>query len=111
MALNGSSVDLLHDSSEREDVNIVFELPRDLRARTEDLLTLYVRSEMNPQAPLVQLRELVRIETTLSERNIYHKNLKPVTYVTADVAGAIDALPAMVLSPEAAPRTRRRASS
>ncbi len=90
MALNGSSVDLLHDSSEREDVNIVFELPRELRARTEDLLTLYVRSEMNPQASLVQLRELVRIETTLSERSIYHKNLKPVTYVTADVAGAIE---------------------
>ncbi|RKX31820.1 MAG: AcrB/AcrD/AcrF family protein [Verrucomicrobia bacterium] len=90
MALHGSSVDLLHDSNEREDVNIVFELPRELRARPEDLLALYVRSEVNPEAPLVQLRELVRIETTLSERNIYHKNLKPVTYVTADVAGAIE---------------------
>jgi multidrug efflux pump subunit AcrB len=90
MALHGSSVDLLHERNEREDVNIVFELPRELRARTEDLLALHVRSEMNPEAPLVQLRELVRIETTLSERNIYHKNLKPVTYVTADVAGAIE---------------------
>ena len=90
MALHGASVDLLHDVNEREDVNIVFELPRALRARTQDLLALQVRSEMMPGAPLVQLGELVQIEETLSERNIYHKNLMPVTYVTADVAGAIE---------------------
>ncbi len=90
MALNGASVDLLHEVNEREDVNIVFELPRALRARTQDLLALQVRSEKMPQAPLVQLGELVKVEKTLSERNIYHKNLIPVTYVTADVAGAIE---------------------
>jgi len=90
MALNGASVDLLHEVNEREDVNIVFELPRALRARTQDLLALQVRSEKMPQAPLVQLGELVEVEKTLSERNIYHKNLIPVTYVTADVAGAIE---------------------
>jgi multidrug efflux pump subunit AcrB len=45
---------------------------------------------MNPQAPLVPLRELVTVEPTVSERNIYHKNLQNVTYVTADVAGVIE---------------------
>jgi multidrug efflux pump subunit AcrB len=38
----------------------------------------------------VSLRELVTVEPTVSERNIYHKNLQNVTYVTADVAGLIE---------------------
>jgi len=55
-----------------------------------DLLALPVRSELNPQAPLVPLRELVTIERALGERNIYHKNLQNVVYVTGDVAGVIE---------------------
>jgi multidrug efflux pump subunit AcrB len=90
MAAQGYPVTLLHAPGEREDVNIVLELPRALRARPDDLLSLSVRSEMNPQAPLVPLRELVTVEQTKSERNIYHKNLQNVTYVTADVAGVIE---------------------
>ena len=39
---------------------------------------------------LVPLGELVRAERTVAERSIYHKNLMPVVYVTADVAGAIE---------------------
>jgi hypothetical protein len=45
---------------------------------------------MNPQAPLVPLRELVTLVPTQGERNIYHKNLQNVTYVTADVAGVVE---------------------
>jgi multidrug efflux pump subunit AcrB len=45
---------------------------------------------MNPQAPLVPLRELVTLEPASGERNIYHKNLQNVTYVTGDVAGEIE---------------------
>jgi multidrug efflux pump subunit AcrB len=90
MAAQGYPVTLLHSPNEREPVNVVLELPRAARARPEDLLALPVRSEMNPQAPLVPLRELVTIEHTRGERNIYHKNLHNVTYVTGDVAGAIE---------------------
>ncbi|MDP1579923.1 MAG: efflux RND transporter permease subunit [Candidatus Didemnitutus sp.] len=90
LGAQGMPVTLLHAASEREDVAIVLELPRALRARPEDLLALSVRSEMNPAAPLVPLRELVTVETTVSERNIYHKNLRNVTYVTADVAGVVE---------------------
>ena len=68
----------------------MLELPRALRARPEDLLALPVRSELNPVAPLVPLRELVTVETTVGERNIYHKNLQNVIYVTADVAGIVE---------------------
>ena len=90
MAVQGYPVTLLHAPREREDVDIVLELPRAMRVRPDDLLALSVRSEMNPQAPLVPLRELVAVERTVSERNIYHKNLQNVTYVTADVAGVIE---------------------
>ncbi len=90
MAVQGFPVTLLHVPGEREDVNIVLELPRALRARPDDLLALPVRSELNPQAPLVPLRELVTVESTHGERNIYHKNLQNVIYVTGDVAGVIE---------------------
>jgi len=90
MAVQGYPVTLLHLPSEREDVNVVLEVPRALRARPDDLLALPVRSELDPSAPLVPLRELVTVEATRGERNIYHKNLQNVVYVTGDVAGAIE---------------------
>ena len=90
MAVQGYPVTLLHTPNDREAVNIVLELPRALRARPDDLLALPVRSETNPMAPLVPLRELVTVVATQGERNIYHKNLQNVTYVTADVAGIVE---------------------
>ena len=90
MAVVGYPVTLLHTPRDREDVNIVLELPRALRARPDDLLALPVRSETNPSAPLVPLRELVTVVATQGERNIYHKNLQNVIYVTADVAGVVE---------------------
>jgi multidrug efflux pump subunit AcrB len=90
MAAQGYPVTLMHFPNAREPVNVVLELPRSLRARPDDLLALPMRSETNPQAPLVPLRELVTLETVPSERNIYHKNLQNVTYVTGDVAGDIE---------------------
>src|SRR5439155_9379895 len=38
----------------------------------------------------IALNELVRPEKVIVEKSIYHKNLMPVTYVIADVAGAIE---------------------
>src|SRR4030065_302718 len=39
------------------------------------------------QGNLVPLGEVVRVEEESSEKSIHHKNLMPVVYVTADVAG------------------------
>jgi multidrug efflux pump subunit AcrB len=39
---------------------------------------------------LVPVSELVRIEHGKTEPSIYHKNLMPVVYVTADVAGQVE---------------------
>ncbi|MDX2108850.1 MAG: efflux RND transporter permease subunit [Verrucomicrobiota bacterium] len=90
LAIAGASVDLLHVPGEKEDVNIVLELPRDRRIHAEDLLSLQVRAENDPQAQLVSLRELVSITTIRTEPYIYHKNLRPVVYVTGDVAGSAE---------------------
>jgi multidrug efflux pump subunit AcrB len=89
LAAQGLSADLLHLPHEREDVPIVFELPPQARAAPEALLDLQVPA---PAAGgrLVPLAELVRVERTAGERNLYRKNLKPVTYVTADVAGEVE---------------------
>ena len=54
------------------------------------MLALNLRSDRDPSAPLVPLRELVSVEHTKGERNLYRKNLHPVIYVTGDVAGAFE---------------------
>ena len=34
--------------------------------------------------------EIAHIESAIEDKSIYHKNLMPVTYVTADLAGVIE---------------------
>jgi multidrug efflux pump subunit AcrB len=90
LATQGRAADLLHVSTEREDVPIIVDLPVAARAQPAALLALRVRADLDPTGPLVPLSELVRAEPGLGERNLYRKNLKPVTYLTADVAGAVE---------------------
>ncbi len=90
IGLQGQAVGLLHVATEREDVPISFELPASARNQPAALLALQVRPERDPAAPPVALSELVRIEPGTAGPNLYHKNLRPVTYVTADTAGAVE---------------------
>jgi multidrug efflux pump subunit AcrB len=100
VAVGGESVDLLHVPREKEDVNIVFQLPLASRSSPEELLALRVRSgdanalpepgTATGAPPLVPMRELVTVEQTITDKSIYHKNLMPVTYVIGDVAGSIE---------------------
>ena len=90
MAVGGAAVGLLHIPREKEDVDILVQLPRHSRSTPDELLALRVRSDRNPSAAPVPLRELVRMEKTTVEKSIYHKNLMPVTYVIGDVAGVVE---------------------
>ncbi len=90
LAIQGATVDLLHLPAEREDLPIIVEVSARDRAQPAAVLALHVRADLNPAAPLIPLSELVRIERTTGDRNLYRKNLKPVTYVTADVAGVVE---------------------
>jgi len=87
LAVGGTSVGLLHQSGEKEDVPIVLRLPRADRSRIESLRQVRVKGR---QGNLVPLGELVRVEEETAEKSIYHKNLMPVVYVTGDVAGKVE---------------------
>ena len=90
LAVGGAPVDLLHVPRDKEDVDIFLQLPRASRTTPDELLALRVRSSANPSAPLVPLRELVKVEQSFVDKSIYHKNLMPVTYVIGDVAGVVE---------------------
>jgi multidrug efflux pump subunit AcrB len=87
LATAGETQGLVHDEREKEDVPIVVRL--DPAARS-DLARLSGIRLMGRDGNLVAVRELVKEQTLASEKSIYHKNLMPVVYVTADVAGAIE---------------------
>ena len=80
----GAKVGLLHVPSAPEDVDIVVRLPRSDRSGPLDLASMKVRSL---SGHIVSLSELARVEDVIKPHPIYHKNLKPVVYVTGDVSG------------------------
>ena len=84
VALGGKEVGLAHMDDVREDVPLFVQLPLADRSNIDDLMDLFV---VSPKGDMISLAELVRIHEEKRERNIYHKNLKPVVYVTGDVAG------------------------
>jgi multidrug efflux pump subunit AcrB len=84
LGIRGSQAGLLHDGTEAEDVPLKVRLPLRDRSSIESLNGLRVSSMAGT---LVPLGELGHWEKSVRERNIYHKNLMPVVYVTADVAG------------------------
>jgi len=93
-AISGTPAGLLHDPASRESVNLLLEIPDAYTTSIEDLGAIKIRSRFHAsvgkEPALVPLAELVTIRTTTADKSIYHKNLMPVTYVTADVAGAIE---------------------
>ena len=84
LAVSGAVVGLAHQPKEKEDVDIVLEVPRADRSSLTGLGEIRVASA---SGALVPLSELTHVETGVIETSIYHKNLKRVVYVTGDVAG------------------------
>lgn len=105
IAVGGLSVDLLHDPRAKEDVDIILEVPESFSSRPDDLLALRVRpgdgnalpepvanesSDSSKPPALIPLREIVEIESRTRDKTVQRKNLLPVVYVTADVAGIVE---------------------
>jgi multidrug efflux pump subunit AcrB len=84
LALSGQVVGLAHQPKEKEDLDILLQLPRAERASIAGLGEIRLLSQ---NGTLVPLSELARVEQGTIEQSIYHKNLKSVVYVTGDVAG------------------------
>ena len=87
LSVEGIQAGIVHDPLEKEDVDIVLQLPREGRSAIEDLKRIRV---MGAGGKSVALGELVSVEETFREQSIYHKNLMPVVYVTGDVAGSVE---------------------
>jgi multidrug efflux pump subunit AcrB len=83
MAGAGTASGRLHDPIARETVPIVVRLPRAQRGNLDEVDAL-------PLAAGVAIRDATRLRVSPEPQTIYHKNLMPVTYVTADVAGEIE---------------------
>ncbi len=87
VAVDGMNVGLLHSPSEKEDAFINLRLPKADRSSIADIQRIKV---VGSRGNLVPVSELVTVQELKNDKSIYHKNLMPVVYVTADVAGAIE---------------------
>jgi multidrug efflux pump subunit AcrB len=83
-ALNGMKAGVLHTGKDREDVDIIVKLPESSKNVLDNLKDIHLMS-MSGQP--VALSELIKVERSVKQKSIFHKNMQPVTYVSADVAG------------------------
>jgi multidrug efflux pump subunit AcrB len=88
LALGNDRLDEVQLAGIRERIPIVVTLPDGERSDFEMLSSLTVAGSGGKGVPL---REIGRFEFEPAETSIYHKNGKPVVYVTADLAGAKEA--------------------
>ncbi|MGM0678063.1 MAG: efflux RND transporter permease subunit [Pseudomonadota bacterium] len=85
--LAGEDVSFLFGANVKYAVPIRLEFDTTDKAGLETVLGLRVRSM---DGGLVPLSELVNVVETTRERSIHHKDLLPVVFVTADMAGRLD---------------------
>jgi multidrug efflux pump subunit AcrB len=88
LALGNDRVDEVQLAGIRERIPLVVTLADERRG---DLASLSSLTVAGAGGRLVPLSEIGRFEREPAETSIYHKNGKPVVYVTADVAGAKEA--------------------
>ena len=84
--LAGEATAYVHDAT-KYPAAAVLQLPPERHGDLDSLLQLAVRSAAGK---LVPLRELVSVSDTVREQPSYHKDLLPVNFVVADMAGALD---------------------
>jgi multidrug efflux pump subunit AcrB len=82
----GETTGLLHDALAREDIPIVMRLPRSAHRSLDSIADVRVRGTYG----MPSIRELVQLRRETEPPSLYHKNLRPVTYVTGDVAGGAE---------------------
>jgi multidrug efflux pump subunit AcrB len=84
--LAGEATAYVHDAT-KYPAAAVLQLPPERHGDLDSLLQLAVRSAAGK---LVPIRELVTVSDTVREQPAYHKDLLPVNFVVADMAGALD---------------------
>ncbi|MCE5278909.1 MAG: efflux RND transporter permease subunit [Planctomycetaceae bacterium] len=84
MLLGGATAGTVQESGERNPLTIDLRLPRELRSSEQDLANVSLKSASGAMVPLA---ELGRWDAAAVDQTIYHKNLRPVMYVLAEMAG------------------------
>jgi multidrug efflux pump subunit AcrB len=86
-ALSGDDVTPIHDGRAKYEVPVRISLPPTQADRIESIMKLRVRAQ---DGALVPLSELVTAGEGQRDKSIYHKDLLPVAFVFADMAGKLD---------------------
>ncbi|MCF6288301.1 MAG: efflux RND transporter permease subunit [Proteobacteria bacterium] len=86
-ALQGNDVSYLHNPHNKYSIPIRIELPANIQNSMEAILNIPIISNTGNS---VLLDEVVTIKPANWQKTIYHKDLLPVTFVTADMAGFQD---------------------
>ncbi len=84
LSLAGGGAGTVRLAGERQPLMIELRLPRAIRSSAADLARLRVRGRTGQYTPL---SELGHWRTSRVDQTIYHKNLEPVVYVTAETLG------------------------
>jgi len=97
MSIAGMDVGLLHTDKELDPVTIQVRLPKSDRTSLANLSGIFVQSQgmgalttRLRAGEMIPLSELVTVQEKLEDKSIFHKDLRRVVYVTADVAGATE---------------------
>jgi multidrug efflux pump subunit AcrB len=86
MGGEGATVGLLHDDAAAEPIAIRLELSQAARGSVGDLAGLPIATARGAR----RLGSLAALDSAPAPQPIYHKNLRPVVYVTGDVAGKLE---------------------
>ena len=88
MAMGGYKLGDIKREVVREPTYIVMQVPLEVRSQVSRLYSIPV---MNPQGQSVPLGELGRFVITKEDPIIFHKDLRPMEYVTAEMEGKLGA--------------------
>lgn len=86
-ALSGEDANYLHTENVKYPLPIRLEFSVADKANIQNILALRVRGN---SSTLVPLSDIVTLIKTHHEQSIHHKDMLPVVYVTADMAGDLD---------------------
>jgi multidrug efflux pump subunit AcrB len=84
IALAGQEVGILETTIDRSPVPILLWMARAERSGRDELSRIYVNGQSGARLPLATLG---RWERQIEDKTIYHRDLQPVVYVTAEMAG------------------------
>ena len=87
MALHGEDITYVHQARERYPIPVRLDLPVSSKADLDALLALEVRSQSGQRVPI---SEIANVREIGWDDAVYHKDLLPVVFVTADMAGRLD---------------------